>query len=88
MDNRQDPPSKSRELIYQVGRKKGKIVLGAEAPKPIVEPPKQRLQHTVSRALFHQVKAPDAKAIIILQMLLPVIIFALTITLLIFLVQI
>jgi len=88
MDNRQDPPRKSRDIVYQVGRKKGKIVIGAEAPKPIEEPPRKRLQQLVSKALFHQVKAPDAKTIIILQMLLPVIIFALTITLLIFLVQI
>jgi hypothetical protein len=88
MNNHQDQPHKSREIIYQVGRKKGKIVLNGQSDK-LTEESAQQLQHSlVSRVLFQQVKAPNAKAVAVIQTILPIVIFALTVTLLIILVQI
>lgn len=87
MDNPQDQPHKSREIIYQVGRKKGKIVIGGQGANQAEEPLQQLQQSFVSRVLFHQVKAPNDKAVVVLQTLLPIVIFALTVTLLIILVR-
>lgn len=88
MNNHQDQPHKSREIIYQVGRKKGKIVVGGKNDKLTEETPQQLQHNFFSRMLFHQVKAPNAKAVVVIQTILPIIIFALTVTLLIILVQI
>lgn len=92
MDNRHDQPNKPREIIYQVGRKKGKIVLGEKNESECVQADTKLvdlLQHSiVSRTLFHHLKSPNDKAVVVLYMLLPVVIFLLTIMLVILLVRI
>jgi len=88
MENHQNGQQKSRDIIYKNGRKKGKIVLGGQSDKLAEELTRQLQDNFVSRVLFHQAKAPNAKAVVVLNALLPIVIFALTVSLLIVLIRV